>query len=244
MESELLTARLSDTADICERTNKPKFFGFLSPEQAVFAQKYLEKRSVNYSFFGGFSDAQRVMVGCFPDWADGASFPICAITFAFRKTDILTHRDFLGSLMALGIKRETVGDILVENGRAVVFLSDDVKKFVLSQISKIGRVGVALSEGFCEPLPQISKMVDASDTIASNRLDCIVSVLASVSRGRACEVIENGFVSINSVVCEKTTKLVESGDIINVRGKGKFVITSLSGKTKKQRTVLEFKKYI
>ena len=244
MESELLTARLSDTADICERTNKPKFFGFLSPEQAVLAQKYLEKRSVNYSFFGGFSDAQRVMVGCFPDWADGESFPICAITFTYRKTDILTHRDFLGSLMALGIKRETVGDILVENGRAVVFLSDDVKKFVLSQISKIGRVGVALSEGFCEPLPQISKMVDASDTIASNRLDCIVSVLASASRTKACELIENCFVSVNSVICEKTTKLVESGDIINVRGKGKFVITSLSGKTKKQRTVLEFKKYI
>ena len=101
-----------------------------------------------------------------------------------------------------------------------------------------------LSEGFFEPLPETSKMVETSDTIASSRLDCVVSVLASVSRGRSCELIENGFVSINSVVCEKTPKLVESGDIITVRGKGKFVITSLSGRTKKQRTVLEFKKYL
>ena len=244
METELLIARLSDTADICERTSKSKFFGFLSPEQTVLAQKYLENRNVNHSFFGGFEAAQRVMVGCFPDWAQDVSFPICAITFTFRKTDSLTHRDFLGSLMALGIKRETVGDILVGQGRAVVFLSEDVKKFVLTQISKIGRVGVTLSEGFLEPLPETSKMVETSNTIASSRLDCVVSVLASVSRGKSCELIENGFVSINSVVCEKTTKLVESGDIITVRSKGKFVITSLSGRTKKQRTVLEFKKYI
>ncbi len=244
MESQILIARIDDTVQICERTNKPKFLGFLSEEQTVLAQKFLENRNVNFAFFGGFDLAHRVMLGCFPDWVEEFSFPVCAVTFSFRKTDSLSHRDFLGSLMALGIKRETVGDILVEDGRAVVFLSDDVKKFVLTQISKIGRVGVTLSEGFCEPLPQANKMVDATDTVASNRLDCIVSVLASVSRGKACEIIENGFVTVNSVICEKITKFIESGDIISIRGKGKFVITSLLGKTKKQRTVLEFKKYI
>lgn len=244
MESELLIARIGDTADICERTNKPKFFGFLSPEQAVLAEKYLQNRNVNYRFFGGYGDAQRVLLGCFPDWVEDFSFPVSAITFTFRKTDTLSHRDFLGSLMALGIKRETVGDILVGEGRAVVFVADEIKSFVLSQISKIGRTGVALSEGFSEPLPQTSKLVDVTDTVASNRLDCVVASVGSLSRGKACELIENGFVSINSVVCEKTTRLVNDGDIITVRGKGKFVITSLSGKTRKQRTVLEFKKYI
>jgi RNA-binding protein YlmH len=244
MESQILIARISDTAEICERTNKPKFFGFLSPEQTVLADKFLENRKLNYRFFGGFCEAQRVMLGCFPDWAEELSFPICAVTFTFRKTDSLSHRDFLGALMALGIKRETIGDILVEEGRAVVFLADDIKKFVLTQISKIGRVGVTLSEGFCEPLPQASKLVNATDTVASNRLDCIVSALAHVSRGKAVEFIENSFVSVNSVVCEKTTKIVSCDDIVTIRGKGKFIITALNEKTKKQRTVLEFKKYI
>lgn len=244
MESELLVARLGDTVDISERTNKPKFFGFLSPEQTVLAKTYLGNRNITFRFFGGFEDAQRVYLGCFPDWVEDYSFPISAITFNYRKSDVLSHRDFLGSLMALGIKRETVGDILVGEGKAVAFVADEVKEFIFTQIKKIGRIGVTLEEGFTEPLPQTSKLVDVTDTIASNRLDCVVASLASISRGKSCELIENGFVSVNSVVCEKTTKLINNGDIVTVRGKGKFIVTSLTGKTKKQRTVLEFKKYI
>ena len=184
------------------------------------------------------------MLCCFPAWAEDVYFPLCAVTLTYRKSDTLSHRDFLGSLMALGIKRETVGDILAEEGRAVVFLTIEVKNFVLTQIKKIGRVGVTLTEGFCEPLPQSDKLAEFKDTVASNRLDCVVSSLCSVSRGNAAELIENGFVSVNSVVTEKATKLITDGDIITVRGKGKFIITSLSAKTKKQRTVLEYKKYI
>lgn len=244
METELLIARISDTIEICERTNKPKFLGFLSLEQTVLAQRFLENQGVSYSFFGGFDSAQRVMLGCFPDWVEDFSFPITAITFSFRKSDILSHRDFLGSLMALGLKREAVGDILVENGRAVVFLTTEIKEYVLNQISKIGRTGVTLSEGYSSPLPESNKMVEVTDTIASNRLDCVVSSVASVSRGVANELIEQGFVSVNSVVCQKATKLVNEGDVLTVRGKGKFTVCSLSGKTKKQRTVLVFKKYI
>ena len=244
METELLIARISDTAEICERTNKPKFLGFLSLEQTVLAQRFLEKRNVSYRFFGGFQDAQRVFLGCFPDWAEDFSFPITAITFSFRKNDILSHRNFLGSLMALGLKRESVGDILVEDGRAVVFLATEIKDFVLNEISKIGRTGVTLSEGYSLPLPKTNKLIEATDTIASNRLDCVVSGVASVSRGVANELIEQGLVSVNSIVCQKNTKLVMPGDILTVRGKGKFTICSLSGKTKKQRTVLVYKKYI
>ena len=209
METELLIARLSDTVDICERTNKPKFFGFLSPEQTVLAQKYFENRNVNHSFFGGFETSQRVMVGCFPDWAEDVSFPICAITFTFRKTDSLTHRDFLGSLMALGIKRETVGDILIEEGRAVVFLSADVKKFVLTQISKIGRVGVTLSEGFFEPLPETSKMVETSDTIASSRLDCVVSVLEGLA-----SLLKTALLVLIRLFAKKLQSLLKAGILL------------------------------
>ncbi len=244
METELLIARINDTAEICLRTNKPKFFGFLSKEQSVLVQKILEKFAVNYTLFGGYEQADRVILGCFPDWADDVDFPLTAITFTYRKEFSLSHRDFLGSLMALGITRESVGDILVESGRAVVFVSNEIKDFIFSQISKIGRIGVTLSEGFSAPLPESSKLQEFIDTVASARLDCVVSAVVGVSRGKASELIENGFVSINSVVVEKTAKEVTENDIITVRGKGKFVISSLSGKTKKQRNVLVYKKYI
>ena len=81
-------------------------------------------------------------------------FPICGIEFSFRKCDRLTHRDFLGSLMSLGIERETVGDILVEDGRAVVFVKAELSDYVKSQISKVGRVGVKVDDADLSKLPQ------------------------------------------------------------------------------------------
>ena len=244
MESELLIGRINDTAEICLRTDKFKFLGFLSQEQSVLANSILKNRNVNYKLYGGYENAQRVMLGCFPDWAEDFVFPITAVTFSYRPEYKLTHRDFLGSLMALGITRESVGDILVEDGRAVVFLTNEVKEFVLNQITKIGRVGVDIEEGFVEPLPISQKLAEFSDTIASVRLDCVVSALADVSRNKACELIENGFVSVNSVVCEKITKEIHGDDILTVRGKGKFIICSLGARTKKQRIILVYKKYI
>ena len=149
----------------------------------------------------------------------------------------------MGALMSLGITRESVGDILVQDGRAVVFLNSEILPFVLSNVSKIGRVGVTAKEGFCEPLPESDRLISASLTVSSPRLDCVVSALAGVSRSKADELISFGFVSVNSVVTEKSTKQITDGDVISIRTKGKFIIESTSAKTKKDRTILEFKKY-
>ncbi|MBE6780743.1 MAG: hypothetical protein E7545_07175 [Ruminococcaceae bacterium] len=243
MESEILIARITDTQDISQKTSKPKFFGFLSREEAALAQRLLENRNANFQLFGGYEDAQRVMLGCFPDWCDNANFPITAVTFTYREAVELHHKDFLGALMALGITRESVGDILVEKGRTVAFIKDEVLPFVLSNVTKIGRVGVDILVGFTDPLPLGDSLITASATVSSLRLDCVVSALASVSRGKANELIEAGLVSVNSVVCQKNTKQVAMGDAVTVRGKGKFIIGNTCQKTRKDRTVLEYKKY-
>ncbi len=244
MESDLLLPRIDDTADIAERTNRCKYLGFLSPEQAAAAEKRLKNRNVRFGFFGGYENAQRVMLGCFPDWASGDEYPINAVTFKYRKGDILTHRDFLGSLMGLGLTRESVGDILVGEGRAIVFLSEDISDFVIKQTEKIGRIGVTAVLGIEGELPESGKLADFTDTVASLRLDCVVSALAGISRGTAVEKIESGFVAVNSFAVEKITYAVNEGDIITVRGKGKFIISSLDGRTRKNRVILEYKKYV
>ena len=130
METELFKARLKDTADICAKTSKPKYLGFLSAAEAVLAGQTLKNADCRTSFYGGYETAERVMLGCFPDWLEEDSFPISALTFKFRENDTLYHRDFLGSLMALGIKRETVGDILTEQGRAVIFVTDEICDYI------------------------------------------------------------------------------------------------------------------
>ena len=244
METEILKARINDTFEICRKASKPKFLGFLSKEEAVLAECTLKSRNADFTFFGGYKSAERVMLGCFPKWDNEKNFPISAVTFYYRKTDVIGHRDFLGSLMALGITRMSVGDILVEEGRAVVFVTGDVLGFVLSQIEKIGKVGVEVKEGYDEPLPQKNKLSTFDCTVASERLDCVVAALCNLSRGTAVSKIEEGTVSVNSVVCEKPTKTVASGDAVTVRGKGKFLIESLELKTRKNRIVLKYQKYV
>lgn len=244
METSLFIARVRDTAEICMRTARPKFFGFISEEQAVLARKCLGSAGCEYSFFGGYDAAGRVMLGCFPEWDEAREFPISAVTFSYRKTDELKHRDFLGSLMALGISRESVGDILIENGRAVAFVTDEISDYIITQLFKIGRVGVTCKSGFTLPLPQSDALADFSDTVSSLRLDCVVSALGGFSRSAAAELIGSGLVTLNSEICEKTVKAVSEGDILNIRGKGKFIIGSLDSRTKKNRIIIKYQKYI
>lgn len=244
METGLLRAKICDAADLCEKNATPKFLGFLSEEQAVFADSILKHRNVDYSFFGGFEGAKRVMLGCFPEGIIKKTFPLKAVSFTFRRSDTLSHRDFLGSLMALKISRESVGDILIEEGRAVAFVTKETAPLILEEIRKIGRVGVTVQEGFEGELPQSSKLSDFTDTVASLRLDCVVAAVCNVSRNAANEKITLGFTSVNSVVCQKVTKEVSAGDIITVRGKGKFIIDSVCDKSRKNRIILKYKKYI
>ena len=107
-----------------------------------------------------------------------------------------------------------------------------------------GRVGVTLKKGYEHPLPKVGEMVEQRVTVASERLDCVVSALIGVSRNKATEKIEQSLVTLNSVVTEKVTAKVTDGDVISVRSKGKFFIESLQDKTKKDRLILKYKKYV
>ena len=243
MDSNILLPRIKDTVDSTFRTDKPKFLGFLSLEEAAFAQKYLENQNVRYSFYGGAENCERTYLGCFPEWVTEENFPITALTFKYREVDVLRHRDFLGSLMALGLKRETVGDILIEKGRAVVFLNSDIADFVSKNLTKVGRVGVIASFFDDKDLPNRNTLLENSVTVASLRLDCVVSALANCSRNSAVSMIEGGLVSVNSVITEKSTKLISQNDAITVRHTGKFIIASTEKRTKKDRIVLVYKSY-
>lgn len=243
METDLLLARLDDLTDSVYHTDTPKFLGFLSAEESVLVSKRFKNQNVKFSLFGGFDGALRVMLCCKPDWCDEPSYPITALTVDFPPSFQLSHRDFLGSVLGLGLKREAVGDILIEQGRAVLFLSQDIAKYVMDNLTKVGRCGVKISEGFCLPLPQVALMRENSVTVASLRLDCVVSAISNCSRNTAAEFIESGLVSVNSVISQKSTKAIQCGDIISVRHKGKFAIVSCESVTKKGRIVLNYKSY-
>lgn len=248
-DNALLLAMIDDAMNAAARKNCPKFCGFLSDVQAsavksyVLAQAFFDKfgRDARYCFFGGYHDAERLIFAALPEWAQSAEdvdFPITAVKFTHRPEFSLAHKDYLGSLMALGIKRDRVGDIIVSDDNAIVFLHDSISDFALSRIDKIGRVGVKSEVVSPDSIALEQKFREITDSIASARLDCIVSSLGRSGRSAANELIRSKNVFVNGVECTDTAKKIVSGDVITIRRKGKFIIDSVSDKTKKGRTVL------
>ena len=244
MDGDIFAARIRDAQNKCIKNCVPAFIGFLSIEQAAKADAILSNSGIKYMFYGGYPDAERRYLACLPDWCDSPDFPISAVTFTFNKAYALCHRDFLGAITSLGISRQAVGDILTDCGRAVAFLNAETAEFAVSQIEKVGRVGVSAALGFQPPLPQAGIKKEFSDTVSSLRLDCVVGSLCRLSRSAASELISYGQVSVNSFSAQKVTQKVKNGDRISVKGKGKFFIENADTLSKKGRIVLRYSKYV
>ncbi len=243
MERDEFSARVADTAELSNLKNIPRFLGFLSAAETAEAEKILKNRNERFVFFGGYDGAERLILACLPPWCSEPEFPVTAATFTYMPEYSLSHRDFLGAVTALGVKREAIGDILTEKGRAVVFLKTDIAPYVISQINKVGAVGVTVSEGYDPPLPQTDAAEERSGTVASMRIDCVLAEICRVSRSAAATLIDEGKVSVNSRLAEKHTAVLKGGDRITVRGKGRFDIVSCDTFSKKGRTVIVYTRY-
>lgn len=231
-----LIAQLEDGIELCCTRQKPYFLPFMSEQkQAVLSKELDVLYFENYLFFGGYVNSERKMLGLFYDEPDTSQFPLSAIEFKFRKCDKLTHRDFLGSLMALGIERETVGDILVEDGRAVVFVKSDLKDYVKSQILKIGRVGVKISDADLSNLPAGRGVEETNYIVTSLRLDNIVAAVCKISREKTRSVILSGSVCVNYEETSNVSCNLKADDVFTIRGKGKFILKGILGTTGKGR---------
>lgn len=244
-EQKLFEAKVADCVRLGEK--RPAFLGFLDLSERAAAEDYLRHcRAENYRFFGGWADAERVLLGVFPDYLepDESLFPLVGLTVQYRKQDTLSHRDFLGSFLAQGVVRASVGDILVEAGRAVLFVKTELAPHFLSQIEKIGRVGVRITEGFSEPLPIAHSFQPIDGVIASERLDCLVALLTSSGREKAAQMITGGLVSVNHRETLSVSARIAQGDTISIRRCGRFIVDSLGPKTKKGRLSIKCRKYI
>lgn len=243
----VLEAKLRDCVRLAQNGGRPRFVGFMDERQATIAGQVMKNICFeNYMLRGGHDGSERVVFGAFPDFLepDDASFPITAVTAAFRRCDTLSHRDFLGALLALGIQRETLGDILVEEGRCVLFARSEIADFILSQTTKIGRVGVTMRVGAELPLPENGKFEDFSAVVASARLDCMVAAAAGTSREKAAEMVRAGLVMLNHQVMDSVSASVVQGNKLSIKGKGRYVFDRIGPVTKKGRLSIAGRKYI
>ncbi len=247
-ETKLLLSKAQDTIDICENKYMVKSVGFLTPSERVFLQKSLKKPySAKTMFFGGYDEAERTLFIAFPEYVseEEAKEELCALCVTARNLGEMSHRDFLGSLMGLGIKREMVGDIVLSEDRCIIFVRSEIKDYILTNLEKIGRDGilVSLCENYENLIPK-KKTEEIRGTVSSVRLDSVLATALKTSRSKAVSLILGKVVSVNWEETENVSKTLSEGDIISVKGKGRFKLSHLNGQTKKGRDSIVIEKYV
>jgi RNA-binding protein YlmH len=221
---------------------------FLTPEeQTVVAQHFARRRDVNVTFEGGFPGAVRAAaVLTDPVWGD-AGDPgglLACVKIDHRPQDEIGHRDILGALMALGIERRAVGDIIAGGPPAYFLCRRALLRFFLDQLIQIGRAGVTASEVPLSAIPARTETLRAKTvSVSSPRLDTLVGGAFGLSREKAASLIEGGLVSVNHTPCEKPDKRAAEGDLLSLRGHGRARVLSIGGLSRKGRVFVELGLY-
>lgn len=245
-DESLLRSRVEDIVRLSDKRHCAAYLGFLDEWEQAHAEQLLNKLCVqNYRFFGGYDGGERCMLGVFTnDEFDDSSFPFHAIAFHYRSEKLLTHRDVLGTLMSIGLRRDAIGDILCAAGLVVVFFRDEICSYVCDQVTKIGGESVSVEDYYCGELPIAHSFADIRDTVASARLDAILSALIHCSRDHSAQLIRSETVSVNHMVVRSISQPLTAGQTVSVRGYGKFIIDEVGPETKKGRLRFAARKYI
>lgn len=248
-EDRVLLGKIYDKIDTAMRRDIPGSTCFLSPRELEMA-RFLFGEQPGLTAFGGYSEAERKMLVYLPEYLEESALleedsPIACLRAEFFAGDSPTHRDFLGALIGAGIGRETIGDICVDSGSCDFFVTAELAPYLLQSFDTAGRTRLHLHR---IPLTQVQVPQQAfqeiRDTLASLRLDSVISSGFRIARGRAAEAIAAGKAAINGLPCEKPDKAVSQGDKVSLRGFGKLQVAQVGGTTKKGRISVTLHKFL
>ena len=248
-EDRMLLAKLWDKINAGMRKNIPANTCFLSPRELEMA-KYLFGEPEGLYAFGGYGDAERKMLVYLPEYLEedslyGEDSPCICLRASFYQGDSLSHRDFLGALMGAGIGRETVGDICVGKSSCDFFVTAEISPYILQNFLSAGRTKLSLQQiPLAEadiPEPEVKEI---RDTLASLRLDSVISSGFRIGRSLAAQYVSAGKAAIDGLPCEKPDKAVAEGMKISVRGLGKIKLFAVNGRTKKDRISVVIHRYV
>lgn len=242
-ETALLIARINDIiASVYEKGSA--FTHFLSESELAVALPIIAKSGLYYNTFGGYDQSDRKVIGIsLYDVCQPQQFPITALYFKPDQKKSICHRDVLGAIMALGIKRSFIGDIIFFDGLCCFFAVPNICEFIISNLTSVADMTVEVR--IYEESIRYERIFERICCgVMSMRLDCIVSAAACCSRAEAEAKISAAQVFVNSLSVKKKDYLLKFGDVMSIRHTGKFKIDSAMGNTKKGRIKLMIFKYI
>lgn len=254
-KDRLLISRVIDKIRFCETKNKIQTTDFLDEMEQKLLENFLKsQRITNYFYAGGFDEAERKILLMYPEKLENIISNInlneyincIRIQLPNEMQVEYSHKNYLGGLMKLGISREKIGDILVDDKGADILVMPEMLKFLITNIPSLTRFSKSKIEQIqLENLKKIEINTQTIKiTVASMRLDNIVSELAKCSRGKANEILEQERVLLNHEIIQKCSKEVKENDTITIRGKGRFIINNIVGNSRKGRLFIEVEKFI
>ncbi len=207
-----------------------------------------EEIKYGYTLHGGFEDAERKLA-CFgnsDDFGYEPEIPLSIIKVAplsAEFSDKLTHRDFLGSVLGLGIKRELIGDIIITDNTGYIICIETISDFITDNLTKIRHTSVSCCK--CDELPSdaLPKPREAVVIVPSLRLDAVISAIYNLSRSKSSMLVSGEKVFINGRLTKSSSKVIEAGEIVSVRGYGRFRYKELAGSTRKDRLRIQCEIY-
>ena len=237
-DEQLLKAHLTDLAKSAYKQNVYTYSNFLSPNEL----SLLDDIRDDISYI-----SQVVGFGSEEDFGYPGSFPIsviCITPLVAKFSDDLTHRDFLGALMNLGIERNVLGDIIIKDNTAYVFCLNKIAEFICDELTKVKHTNVK-----CEitdlDIPALTPtLVDEEFPVSSLRLDGIIAALVKCSRKEALSFFEERRVILNGRTTGRNSTILKDGDVFSVRGHGKFIFDHAGGSTRKGKIYVHVKRYI
>jgi RNA-binding protein YlmH len=221
---------------------------FLDPRQLELAEtKLQEDKDLSYTVYGGYPDAERNLLFIFPSQQKARLPELDIIQVSWNDShNRIGHRDFLGAVLALGLKRDQVGDIiLTEENQAYLFLVTGKGEYICASLFEVNKskVSCALIEVGQLPTPRDDSR-EIRGTVASLRLDAVVSIGFKLPRSRVVLLIKAGLARVNWRPVNSPSLQLKEGDQVSLRGRGRLVVDIVEGETRKGRIHLKLKKYL
>lgn len=237
LEDEFFQKRLLDLSEQSYQKNRFLFTGFLNVNEISI---YLTMKSqlTESVLFGGTKDCERCMVrfGSPEMMGYEEEFPIVclkAVPLSGKYAEPLTHRDYLGALMHLGVERSTIGDIKVIDGVGYFFITDKMCNFVIDELTRVKHTTVLCQ--ICDRIPDSwqEKTKEMTIQVDSQRIDLVIAKVFKLSRSEVLKLFQERRIFINGKLCEKNTVNLNDKDVVSVRGSGRFCYDGVSSRTRK-----------
>ncbi len=249
-EERLLFAKALDQALASGKRREPMFTDFMDCAKCMrFAERLRGVRGLTITLYGGMDACERQMMGFSTEGEiDLDSFPIRTVKIRrkskkFGQSD-LSHRDYLGSILGLGIDRSKVGDILVSEDAALCFLAEEIAPYICTALEQVSRTAVIAEETDAAELAPLRRTEQRRITVASLRLDAVAGEVFHLARGKVQSLIGAEKAAVNWTVTTNVSHQLKEGDMVSLRGCGRFRLGAVGGRTKKDRIALEIEQYI